>query len=1375
MNDPLKHLQWFFKNSFGAMLVSVCRTLGASVDDDILVRLSETCDQSAEQLERIFLDDSQSSGCLGLLALAVAARESAVRGVHFALSAALQKTFDGARVARLTARLIESARWNDNVVLALKHHIDRNDAAAVHMLRAALEHCAVDDACALCLAKHFPPAALSKDAFAQCLHLLVQKCSSYSVMPIWQACNEPGALGFTVLCRVSESLGAQRWRELLQQEAFWRGVFSAFESLHHNAPVALSKQIMFVFREALEACKAHAVTLNFPGLFCWDPKRAAQDLSDWDGWLLLYDGLEQYSMHLIEPLWPTFDKVAKGGAVPHIWLRLLMKKALAHDSVHVIRMVLVFFMQSANHAWLDDEFFCGPLLTSILLPALYRGVSGQVFPPLVKSFWERTFSDKDTRERLIHRLVPEMYPTNGKLHHNTQAVATLLDIIAESRIPCIKDQKTVGLLLLLGRAFYCIPVAWKLVNNCLADGVITSADQLFQRLRPHSMELIFEHLDAACALFAKARLTEQAVAPDAQNVEIFACYVACGGAKTLQKAPDEAVLAVLRRYGGGGLGFVHNLFPPEQQQKLSFDTSRPLSYALSVARNAFSSWKDRIVAAKHSLAQDSTCDAGLKWLLALTDPWWLQASGAGENKDFCALCESCVDELVRVASIPVAVDPSHDSYRALVLQRIERRSIVLETFRQLVGWNLVGDESRTRISKFGVDSLEDSTIEFEDLKSLFVCVAAASSSADSSLIALGKEQCLLVLKARFNQICDLDRKDAFALLEMWGGVAFSLAARQLEISPICLDMLIEVERKRDRFVGIAASVVEKHCVPTWKQFIAAAPKTLEPNAALINSEAEMVVSLAKQGFYRDESRRLDSEADEQTVRNVFSLARAFAVIYVEGCARSAFGRLVAAGVTLRLLRWAVANKRRLDRAKESERVQSQFSGSAAHLFGVRVWQMLCLSGGVMDDSVGAQVLDEMAAGIAELVHGFYLPSITVYIESFIVTFLSKFPQYVGRVLMTSLEDFSLKTAPAKILLGSVYVLVTRKLLRESNLVEGLVKRCLPFLNAVQNPVRNRVVFLCARLARENDIRALLASVTRAIVEMVADYNAKCGDLSRKVVKGEDDWLDDVIGNVSLYSLFFDVPIRAPEILSEMFIPQVLHKAWDAFEQRDRPVLRDIPALDQTHQQMIEEKHGAEMVRDIRETLSETLFFQRKAIPMMMLKLDEADHRQAVLESVERLPMIVCASLLDRAPNLGGLTRTCEVFGLQAVTMNDLTVMNTKDFQSVSVTAEKWIKCLHVPVEGLQEWLLHMKNEKGYALVGLEQCSDSVCIDDFQFQEKTILVLGNELRGMPAPYLSLLSSVVEIPQYGTIRSLNVASAASIMISQFVFQMKRKGRK
>jgi tRNA G18 (ribose-2'-O)-methylase SpoU len=61
-------------------------------------------------------------------------------------------------------------------------------------------------------------------------------------------------------------------------------------------------------------------------------------------------------------------------------------------------------------------------------------------------------------------------------------------------------------------------------------------------------------------------------------------------------------------------------------------------------------------------------------------------------------------------------------------------------------------------------------------------------------------------------------------------------------------------------------------------------------------------------------------------------------------------------------------------------------------------------------------------------------------------------------------------------------------------------------------------------------------------------------------------------------------------------------------------------------------------------------------------------------------LIVVASLIDRLPNLGGLSRTCEVFGVSEYVVGSLKYTEDKQFRSLSVTAEQWIPISEVGKE-----------------------------------------------------------------------------------------------
>lgn len=69
-------------------------------------------------------------------------------------------------------------------------------------------------------------------------------------------------------------------------------------------------------------------------------------------------------------------------------------------------------------------------------------------------------------------------------------------------------------------------------------------------------------------------------------------------------------------------------------------------------------------------------------------------------------------------------------------------------------------------------------------------------------------------------------------------------------------------------------------------------------------------------------------------------------------------------------------------------------------------------------------------------------------------------------------------------------------------------------------------------------------------------------------------------------------------------------------------------------------------------------------------------------------VIVVASLVSRLPNLGGISRTCEIFGVKALIIANSDHVKDKDFQCLSVSAEKWINIIEVFMKVTNHvWLL----------------------------------------------------------------------------------------
>lgn len=103
-------------------------------------------------------------------------------------------------------------------------------------------------------------------------------------------------------------------------------------------------------------------------------------------------------------------------------------------------------------------------------------------------------------------------------------------------------------------------------------------------------------------------------------------------------------------------------------------------------------------------------------------------------------------------------------------------------------------------------------------------------------------------------------------------------------------------------------------------------------------------------------------------------------------------------------------------------------------------------------------------------------------------------------------------------------------------------------------------------------------------------------------------------------------------------------------------------------------------------------------------------------------LIVAATLISRAPNLGGLARTCEIFAVENYVVESLKLMESQDFTALSKTAEKWIKVSEIKSWQLSDYLMGMK-QIGYSIVGAEQAANSVSLAEVKIPEKCILLLG----------------------------------------------------
>ncbi|KAI9678606.1 MAG: hypothetical protein M1817_005663 [Caeruleum heppii] len=170
------------------------------------------------------------------------------------------------------------------------------------------------------------------------------------------------------------------------------------------------------------------------------------------------------------------------------------------------------------------------------------------------------------------------------------------------------------------------------------------------------------------------------------------------------------------------------------------------------------------------------------------------------------------------------------------------------------------------------------------------------------------------------------------------------------------------------------------------------------------------------------------------------------------------------------------------------------------------------------------------------------------------------------------------------------------------------------------------------------------------------------------------------------------------------------------------------------------------------------------------------------------PLIVIGSLLTDAHNLGGLSRVSEIFGVATLYVNSVSVLKTTAFTSVAVSSEHWLAIEELPIKEIPASLRERRKE-GYVVIGLEQTDRSIVLGGggertrrerngeeadhdekkpWRFPRRTVLVLGNEREGIPAPLLADLDECVMVRQWGRTRSMNVQTAAAVALYEYTRQ-------
>ncbi len=154
----------------------------------------------------------------------------------------------------------------------------------------------------------------------------------------------------------------------------------------------------------------------------------------------------------------------------------------------------------------------------------------------------------------------------------------------------------------------------------------------------------------------------------------------------------------------------------------------------------------------------------------------------------------------------------------------------------------------------------------------------------------------------------------------------------------------------------------------------------------------------------------------------------------------------------------------------------------------------------------------------------------------------------------------------------------------------------------------------------------------------------------------------------------------------------------------------------------------------------------------------------------QVPLIVIAHLLQDPGNLGTMVRIAEAAGTGGV----VTTPGTVDFynpKALRATMGSIFRLPVVRVESLEEFIMDFR-AKGYQVIAA-MVSGKTRYFDIDFSKPTLLLFGQEGAGLPADAFNLTDMQLSIPMATLMDSLNVSSAAGIIMYEAVRQRLASG--
>jgi 23S rRNA (guanosine2251-2'-O)-methyltransferase len=157
-------------------------------------------------------------------------------------------------------------------------------------------------------------------------------------------------------------------------------------------------------------------------------------------------------------------------------------------------------------------------------------------------------------------------------------------------------------------------------------------------------------------------------------------------------------------------------------------------------------------------------------------------------------------------------------------------------------------------------------------------------------------------------------------------------------------------------------------------------------------------------------------------------------------------------------------------------------------------------------------------------------------------------------------------------------------------------------------------------------------------------------------------------------------------------------------------------------------------------------------------------RKSIVEyrNSEKSPYAIVLDNVRSHNNVGSVFRTADAFLTEKIILCGITPKPPhRDIQKTALGATESVEWNYY--EKTTEAVSDLKTE-GYKIIGIEQADGAVQLQDLKIEngQKYALVFGHEVNGVGQKVIDLCDMCVEIPQFGTKHSFNIAISAGIVL-------------